>query len=60
MKIAGFLLLVAGWLLVLTAIALLHAGGAQTSFVLAGMGVEVLALVLVFREHRLSRGGGHQ
>jgi hypothetical protein len=53
MKIAGFLLLLAGWLLVLAAVVLLPAGASQTAFVLAGTAVEVLALVLVFRSHRL-------
>jgi hypothetical protein len=51
MKIAGFLLLLAGWLLVLSALLLLPAGGARSAFVLAGMAVEALALVLVFRSH---------
>ena len=53
MKIAGFLLLLAGWLLVLAAVVLLPAGGSRAAFVLAGMAVEVLALVLVFRSHRI-------
>ena len=52
MKLAGFLLLPAGWLLVLAAIILLPAGSARPQFVLAGMAVEVLALVLMFRSHR--------
>ena len=51
MKIAGFLLLLAGWLLVLSAVVLLPAGGSRSAFVLAGMAVEVLALGLVFRSH---------
>jgi hypothetical protein len=53
MKIAGFLLLLAGWLLVLSAVVLLPAGEARAAFVLAGMAVEVLALVLFFRSHRI-------
>jgi len=57
MKIAGFLLLVAGWLLVLAAVVLLRAATPRAAFVLAGMGVEVLALVLVFRAHLERRGG---
>jgi hypothetical protein len=55
MKIAGFLLLIAGWLLVLAAIAMLRAAGPRTAFVLAGVGVELLALVLVFRAHLVRR-----
>ncbi len=57
MKIAGFALLVAGWLLVLAAVMLLRAAAPQAVFTLAGVGVEVLALVLVFRAHRARRGG---
>ena len=52
MKLAGLLLLLAGWLLVLTAVVLLpHDAASQGAFVLAGMGVETLALVLLFRAH---------
>jgi hypothetical protein len=57
MKMAAFLLLVAGWLLVLAALMLLRAPGARIAFVLAGLGVEVLGLVLIFRAHALPRGG---
>ena len=55
MRIAGFLLLVAGWLLVLAALVLLRAAGPRAAFVLAGFGVELLALVLVLRAHLLRR-----
>ena len=55
MKIAGFWLLVAGWALVLAAPVLLPSGNARAAFVLAGLAVEVLALVLVFRAHMLPR-----
>jgi hypothetical protein len=51
MKVAGFLLLPAGWALVLTAIAMLSAAGPRGAFLLAGVGVEVLGLVLVARAH---------
>jgi hypothetical protein len=51
MKLAGFLLLVSGWALVLTAIALLAAAGPRAGFLLAGLGVEVLGLVLAARSH---------
>jgi len=59
MKIAGFLLLLTGWLLVLAAVVLLRAAGPRVAFVLAGFAVEVLALVLVFRSH-LSPHGRHE
>lgn len=56
MKIAGFVLLVAGWLLVILAVVLLRSEPSRAAFVLAGMGVQILALVLVFRAHRSTRG----
>ena len=57
MKIAGLLLLVSGWLLVVLAVVLLHAEAARAVFVLAGMGVQLLGLVMVFRTHRLPGEG---
>jgi len=51
MKIAGFLLLLVGWLLVLAAVVLLAAPASRSGFVLAGIGVEILGLFLVFRAH---------
>jgi hypothetical protein len=56
MKLVGFLLLLAGWGIVLAAVALLVSGLARTSFVLSGIGVEVLGLVLVIRSHPVLRG----
>ena len=56
MKIAGFLWLLSGWVLGLAAVVLLPGGTAQGAFVLAGIAVEVLGLVLVFRTHRPARG----
>jgi len=55
MRIAGFLLLLAGWGIVLSAIALLRSPSLIAGFVTAGTGVEVLGLVLVIRSHRLLR-----
>lgn len=52
MKLAGFLLLFAGWALVLTALAILPSPAARTGFVSAGCGVEILGLVLTARAHR--------
>lgn len=51
MKLAGFLLLLAGWVIVLSALVLLPYNPAQTTFVLAGIAVELLGLVLVVRAH---------
>ena len=51
MKLAGFLMLLAGWILVVAALALLASAGTRVIFVLAGIVVEVVGLVLVFRSH---------
>ena len=51
MRLAGFLLLLAGWWIVVAAVALLGLAGALTDFILAGIGVEILGLVLVIRSH---------
>ena len=55
MRVAGFLLLLAGWGLVLAALVLLAADTPRVSFVLAGVGVEALGLVLVVRSHLVPR-----
>jgi CHASE1-domain containing sensor protein len=47
MRLAGFLLLPAGWALVIAALILLTVPASRTAFVLAGLGVEVLGLVLL-------------
>ena len=51
MRIVAFLLLLAGWFLVLSALVLLHAAVPQAVFVLAGMAVEVLGLGIAFRSY---------
>jgi hypothetical protein len=51
MKIAGFLLLATGWLLVLSAIVLLAAAGARAAFIAAGVGTEALGFGLAVRSH---------
>lgn len=51
MKLAGFLLLAAGWVIVVAAVALLGPTPARAGFVLAGLGVEALGLVVVIRSH---------
>ncbi|MGH9358404.1 MAG: hypothetical protein ACRD4Q_05075 [Candidatus Acidiferrales bacterium] len=56
MRLMGFLLLLAGWVLVLAAVALLISAPARTGFVLAGIGVEILGLILVIRSHRFLQG----
>ena len=51
MKIAGFLLLLAGWALVLSALALLTQAVPRDVFVAAGVAVEALGLILSVRAH---------
>jgi hypothetical protein len=55
MKAVGFLMLPAGWLLVLAAIVLFAAPPLRAAFVLAGIAVETLGLILVFRSHLIPR-----
>jgi len=55
MKAVGFLMLLAGWLLVLAAIVLFAAPPLRAAFVLAGIAVETLGLILVFRSHLMPR-----
>lgn len=57
MRIAGFLLLVAGWGIALSAVVLLGSLGQRTAFAMSGIGVEVLGGVLAFRSHRSSHEG---
>jgi hypothetical protein len=51
MKLTGFLMLVAGWGIVLASMSLLVSMKPRTIFVLAGLGIEVVGLVLVVRSH---------
>jgi len=60
MKAAGFLLLLSGWILVLAAIALLTAAGSRVVFLAAGLGVEILGLVVAARAHVVPKGDGER
>jgi len=51
MKLLSFFLLLSGWGIVLAAVVLLASSSARTLFVLAGVAVELLGLVLLFRCH---------
>jgi hypothetical protein len=57
MKLLGFFLLFAGWILVISALVMLGQAAPRTIFVLAGMGVEIVGLVLMARSHLMLRGG---
>jgi hypothetical protein len=56
MKLAGFLLLIAGWAIVVAAVVLLLPANARVIFVLAGFGVEIVGLTLVIRSNPLAVG----
>jgi len=55
MRLTGFLLLLAGWGIVLAALALLPPNAPRTAFVLAGVAVEALGLTFVIRSHLILR-----
>ncbi len=56
MKIAGVLLLLAGWGIVLTAIAVLNPGAARAAFIVAGFGVQVMGLAVLIHSQSILRG----
>ena len=58
MKLAGLLLLVAGWAIVVSAVALLRSSGPRAAFVLAGVAVELFGLVLAVRSHLVLEAEG--
>ncbi len=51
MKLAGLLLLVAGWGVVISALALLRSPNGRAGFVLAGVVVEFVGLALMTYAH---------
>jgi hypothetical protein len=55
MRLAGFLLLLAGWGIVLSAVVLLKSPVARSAFAISGVGVEVMGLALVIRSHMVPR-----
>ncbi len=58
MKAAGLLLMPSGWIIVLSALALLGAGPARGAFALAGVAVEALGLALLARAQAPARKDG--
>ena len=58
MKLAAFLLLVAGWAIVIFAVGLLPSTGPRAAFVLAGVAVELLGLGIAVRSHLVLDAGG--
>ena len=57
MKITGLLMMPAGWIIVLSALVLLRAFLALNLFIAAGLGVEILGLVLLTRSHLTAKRG---
>lgn len=55
MKMLGFLLLLAGWFIILAALVLFGAQPLRIAFVVSGTAVEALGLVLAFRSHLIPR-----
>jgi sugar phosphate permease len=60
MKIAGFLLLLTGWLLMLSALVLLARSGPRGAFLFAGLAVVFLGLVLFMRAHLTPKEDGER
>ena len=56
MKLAGFLLLLSGWIIVVSTLPLLPSLQTRAAFALAGMGVELIGLALVVRAHWVQKG----
>jgi hypothetical protein len=55
MRLLGFFLQIAGWIIVLAAIALLQAAP-RTAFALAGFCVELAGVTLAVRSHLIPHG----
>lgn len=58
MKLAGFLLLPAGWLILLAAVVLFPTPTPRTAFVTVGAAIEIAGLVFATHAHRAQRGAG--
>jgi hypothetical protein len=56
MRFAGFLLMPAGWIIVIAAVILLPAASSRSVFALAGVGIEMLGLIFALRSHAVLRG----
>jgi hypothetical protein len=56
MKLAGFLLLLSGWIIAISTLPLLPSSPTRAAFVLAGMGVELIGLSLVVHSQQVPKG----
>ena len=57
MKLIGCLLLLSGWLIVLAALVMLPAFVQRAAFIAAGVGIEVLGLVLLTQSYTSMQRG---
>ena len=57
MKLAGFALLLSGWIIIVSALAMLAEQRERAFFIVAGVLVEMLGLGLALRSHRMPAGG---
>jgi hypothetical protein len=55
MKLPGFLLLLAGWIIDVAAVVLVIPPNTRAIFVLAGVAVELIGLTLVIRSNPLAK-----
>ncbi len=55
MKAIGGLLMISGWLIVVSALVLLHGVGQRYGFILAGLAVEALGLGLLAQGYRTAQ-----
>ncbi len=53
MRVAGMMMLLAGWVIVISAIVLLLSPALRGTFIFGGMCVEALGLVIAFRKEPL-------
>jgi hypothetical protein len=57
LKLIGCLLLLSGWFLVLAALVMLPAFAQRAAFITAGIGVEILGLILLTRGYTTMQRG---
>jgi hypothetical protein len=57
MKLAGFLLLPAGWIVLIFAVAVFSSHAAIAVVVVAGLLIQILGLVLIVRQRHIPTGG---
>ena len=60
MKLAGFFLMVAGFLLTVAALILLQTLGLRSTFILSGLIVEVVGLALIVRSYTIVARESHR